>query len=282
MKSMSVSVSADGKSFTEIGSTSSRISAGSGVVLEDGTVTMMKFQIKTSSFNEARYIRFKLSPTDFVWIDEVDVSVSDMSKLPKVGNAIDLHGFNRYVYDSNCFIYTSSFGTLTAEKINHRYTTNIILTKTSDPNVYTVKSVTTNNGTASSVTLASNEIMLAVHSGLTAESQISSTIAKGAKAGDRVVFYGVDFASKTVGVAAYAKVLAEEPITPPAVSGLGDVNKDGAIDQFDYILVKRHYFETRTLTADEKTRADVNKDGKVDQFDYILISRHYFGSYKIG
>ena len=282
MKSMSVSVSADGKSFTEIGSTSSRISAGSGVVLEDGTVTMMKFQIKTSSFNEARYIRFKLSPTDFVWIDEVEVSVSDMSKLPKVGNAIDLHGFNQYVYDSNCFIYTSSFGTLTAENINHRYTTNIILTKTSDPNVYTVKSVTTNNGTASSVTLASNEIMLAVHNGLTAESQISSTLAKGAKAGDRVVFYGVDFASNTVGVAAYAKVLAEEPITPPAVSGLGDVNKDGAIDQFDYILVKRHYFETRTLTADEKTRADVNKDGKVDQFDYILISRHYFGSYKIG
>lgn len=63
---------------------------------------------------------------------------------------------------------------------------------------------------------------------------------------------------------------------------LGDVNNDGEIDQFDYILVKRHYFETRKLTDDEFKRADVNEDGVVDQFDYILIMRHYFGSYVIG
>ena len=65
------------------------------------------------------------------------------------------------------------------------------------------------------------------------------------------------------------------------VSNLGDVNDDGAIDQFDYILVKRHYFETRYLTDDEMTRADVNGDGAIDQFDYILIKRHYFGTYTI-
>ena len=62
----------------------------------------------------------------------------------------------------------------------------------------------------------------------------------------------------------------------------GDVNNDGAINQYDYILVKRHYFETRYLTADEEVRADANRDGKVDQYDYILIARHYFGTYKIG
>ena len=62
----------------------------------------------------------------------------------------------------------------------------------------------------------------------------------------------------------------------------GDVNADGAIDQFDYILVKRHYFETRLLTDDELPRADVNSDGAIDQFDYILIKRHYFGTYVIG
>ena len=63
---------------------------------------------------------------------------------------------------------------------------------------------------------------------------------------------------------------------------LGDVNADGTIDQFDYILVKRHYFETRYLTDDEKTRADVNLDGAIDQFDYILIKRIYFGTYTVG
>ncbi len=75
----------------------------------------------------------------------------------------------------------------------------------------------------------------------------------------------------------------DPPVNPPVApeGKLGDVNNDGAIDQYDYILVKRHYFETRTLTDDEFSRADVNKDTKVDQFDYILIARHYFGTYTI-
>ncbi len=65
-------------------------------------------------------------------------------------------------------------------------------------------------------------------------------------------------------------------------STLGDVNSDGAINQYDYILVKRHYFGTRYLTDDELARADANKDGAVNQYDYILIKRHYFGTYVIG
>ena len=63
---------------------------------------------------------------------------------------------------------------------------------------------------------------------------------------------------------------------------LGDANCDGTIDQFDYILVKRHYFGTRYLTETEMLPADANCDGTVDQFDYILIKRHYFGTYVIG
>ena len=63
---------------------------------------------------------------------------------------------------------------------------------------------------------------------------------------------------------------------------LGDVNDDGKVDQYDYILVKRHYFGTRVLSDAETKPADVNKDGKVDQYDYILICRHYFGTYAIG
>ncbi len=62
---------------------------------------------------------------------------------------------------------------------------------------------------------------------------------------------------------------------------LGDVNNDGTIDQYDYILIKRHYFETRLLTVEELTRADVNRDSAVDQFDYILVARHYFGTFTI-
>ncbi len=67
----------------------------------------------------------------------------------------------------------------------------------------------------------------------------------------------------------------------PEVQNLGDVNNDGAIDQYDYILVKRHFFDTRPLDDEEFKRADVNKDSLIDQYDYILIARHYFGTYTI-
>ena len=83
----------------------------------------------------------------------------------------------------------------------------------------------------------------------------------------------------------FDRVEEEEPDIPPVIEpeiALGDVNNDGAIDQFDYILVKRHYFETRLLTDDELPRADVNGDKTIDQFDYILIKRIYFGTYTIG
>ncbi len=63
---------------------------------------------------------------------------------------------------------------------------------------------------------------------------------------------------------------------------LGDANCDGTIDQYDYILVKRHYFGTRLLTETELLAADVNEDEVVNQYDYILIKRHYFGTYVIG
>ena len=90
------------------------------------------------------------------------------------------------------------------------------------------------------------------------------------------------------GTTLYA-VWKEKSVSPPDIPpviepeiALGDVNNDGAIDQFDYILVKRHYFETRLLTDDELPRADVNGDEVIDQFDYILVKRHYFGTFVIG
>ena len=73
----------------------------------------------------------------------------------------------------------------------------------------------------------------------------------------------------------------ESPASAKPNATLGDVNSDGSINQYDYILVKRHYFGTRYLTDDELTPADVNKDGTVNQFDYILICRHYFGTFEI-
>ena len=63
---------------------------------------------------------------------------------------------------------------------------------------------------------------------------------------------------------------------------LGDINSDGDIDQYDYILAKRIHFNTYTPSTAEKVRGDVNGDGANDQYDYILIKRHHFKTYTIG
>ena len=95
------------------------------------------------------------------------------------------------------------------------------------------------------------------------------------KVGNREYIVGarIDISVDTVVVAMWKDV--------ETVKMLGDVNADGKIDQYDYLLVKRDHFGTRKLSTDEKKRADVNKDGKVDTYDYLLIARHYFGTYVI-
>ncbi len=102
--------------------------------------------------------------------------------------------------------------------------------------------------------------------------------AKGHKAGEWTT---LEDGSKEQRCSVCDLLLGTKP-APENKGKLGDVNLDGAIDQYDYILVKRHYFGTRFLTSDETARADVNADGYVNQYDYILIKRHYFGTYKIG
>ena len=63
---------------------------------------------------------------------------------------------------------------------------------------------------------------------------------------------------------------------------LGDVNSDGKINEYDYILVARAILGTYTLSNDQMILSDINKDGVINEYDYILIARHHFGTYVIG
>lgn len=63
---------------------------------------------------------------------------------------------------------------------------------------------------------------------------------------------------------------------------IGDVNGDGEIDKYDYILVKRSVMGTISLDADQTAAADINGDGILDKYDYILLKRCVMGNYKIG
>ncbi|MBO5913898.1 MAG: CotH kinase family protein, partial [Clostridia bacterium] len=71
----------------------------------------------------------------------------------------------------------------------------------------------------------------------------------------------------TVGGVSYAVILK------------GDVNGDAKIDQYDYLLVMREYFDTVTLDEIQFRAADINGDGIINQYDYILVKRHYFKTY---
>lgn len=61
----------------------------------------------------------------------------------------------------------------------------------------------------------------------------------------------------------------------------GDLNFDGVINRFDYILAKRSILGTFDLSDGQNDRCDINDDGAIDQFDYILIKRHCMNTYTI-
>ena len=60
-----------------------------------------------------------------------------------------------------------------------------------------------------------------------------------------------------------------------------DVNFDGIIDKFDYILVKRACMKTVSLGEKQMLSADVNGDGEVEKFDYILVKRICMKTYTV-
>lgn len=64
-------------------------------------------------------------------------------------------------------------------------------------------------------------------------------------------------------------------------SSLGDVNSNGSVEKYDYILVKRAVLKTVTLSDAQTRLADVNRNGSVEKYDYILIKRICLGTYEL-
>jgi len=60
---------------------------------------------------------------------------------------------------------------------------------------------------------------------------------------------------------------------------IGDINMDGTVNQYDYILAKRAHFNTIIFNENQKVLGDMNEDGKNDQYDYILVKRIHFKNY---
>ncbi len=61
----------------------------------------------------------------------------------------------------------------------------------------------------------------------------------------------------------------------------GDVNIDGVIDKYDYLLVKRYCLNTVTFTDEQELRSDINGIDGINKYDYLLIKRHCLNTYEI-
>ena len=62
---------------------------------------------------------------------------------------------------------------------------------------------------------------------------------------------------------------------------MGDVDGDGALMSYDYILIKRHFMGTYTLTGQYLEAALLSGREYVNVADYVLIKRAHFGTYVI-
>ena len=60
----------------------------------------------------------------------------------------------------------------------------------------------------------------------------------------------------------------------------GDVNKDGQVDSFDYLMVKSAVLGNLKLTEEQKEIADMNNDKQVDAFDYMILKSEVLGNGK--
>lgn len=59
----------------------------------------------------------------------------------------------------------------------------------------------------------------------------------------------------------------------------GDVDVDGDVDAFDYMMLKRSILHTFKLTGVGELCADANGDGEVDANDYMMVKRHVLGTF---
>ena len=70
--------------------------------------------------------------------------------------------------------------------------------------------------------------------------------------------------------------------TDPTPAGkIGDVDGNGVMDAYDYMMLKRHILGTFKLSEEGLALADVDKNGEVNSYDYMLLKRAILGTYTI-
>ncbi len=286
--SFTVEISENGTDFEKIATVSKGANDKNGYTLLDeklvDTAGANSWQayVDEVSFEQgvsARYVRFTTVPTgQFTWINEVEV----IKTVHPVTNAVYINGVNSTIYENDAHVFTSDMGNLRQANANAKFTQNLFLKWSEADGCYIVTDNVAQyevhpwpNQEDPDLTLAADEILLAVHGDSGVGNANRTLVRNGFKVGDKVAVYGVDVENGKLTLASYA-IKLETAVEDPY--GIGDVNGDDEIDAADYILVKRHIIGNKPLGEDRVKRADINGDGEVDAADYILIKRHIIGN----
>lgn len=60
----------------------------------------------------------------------------------------------------------------------------------------------------------------------------------------------------------------------------GDVNCDGRVNSYDYIILANHFFSNTELNETQINNADVMQDGQINIADVIVLKKHIVGGEK--
>ncbi|MBR5858570.1 MAG: CHAP domain-containing protein [Clostridia bacterium] len=271
--SMTVAVSKDGKTYEELGTTEVKVTT-----YKSEKWNMYTFTIEADTVRTERYVKISVERgSNHVWLQEVEAAYSPES----ASGRSYISGINKRITAGDTVIFTSDLGKLEPSEYNFRYTRNVIATWNGTS--YVISSITMGSGdNTPAITLTEGQILIASHDWEEGAddpvigSHANALIFANAKIGDELELVGIDIENKSLSAAPTVAIKKGE-----VEYILGDINSDGKINEYDYVLVARHHFATRILTDDEYIRADVDKNGTVDQYDYLLIARHYFGTYVI-
>ncbi len=198
-KEMTVYVSDDNKNFTPIGTTAKYVTNA-----KNDTWVTYSFELSLNTAIKARYVRFAVTPeSKCVWLDEVEVVRSIGTPAAKDSFYVD--AFNTKITSGSTVVYTSEFGTINATNANIKWAGYLIAKWDSGRQAYVVTSVKAGNGDANtSITLKSDEIMVAAHSWDIYDAPENPVIGSkknfenivNANVGDVLVMNGVDVSAK--------------------------------------------------------------------------------------
>lgn len=197
--------------------------------------------------------------------DKINALVARKGEGTLVSKAVGITALNKKVVTGDNIVFTPSFGTITGDNANHKWTSNVIAKWDAEKQGYVITAKSYGNGAETpSITLASGEILISTHYDSTIPVSVSNhELMMATKVGDILTFYGCTPASNKNSVGSYFTI----------TEGFddGDIDEDGRVGATDFLALKQYFKKTLSFSDGQIARADINKDGMVSSLDIIAL-----------